>query len=485
MNMLMTTDGYHLTMGFMLGDYSQQMETHIVYARTGGPLVVPNLTDIASRYLEFFPDQQDIIEAEEFWLSQGIPFHRKAWDKISRMKNLPISIRGVREGEVVLPGEPIAIIEAPAVLAAIPEPFFISALMKSTQLATRFTKISKALNWDRKRVFEVGMRAATSITDHIESIEILKSVGLQMSSSGIAAKQADIASGGSMGHRFTQRFNNDYDAFMVAVDKMIEFRLNNRINNKVNVSFLLDTINTLDSGLPAAVKVIKQRINDIRTHLNISVRLDSGNLENQLKVLIRTFRNELSELNYLPSIVIESGLTAVEIARFENIAKSMNYPQQKLLYGVGGYLAGNIDRDFVSMVYKMSSFNNQPTMKFSDEDNNEKESYPGKVSLLEREIDGEIKRLLVKQSEVRKMIFNGWTEVLVDIVKNGEVLIQPSTDEQRIDRLQTRWDSIANGYIGNDKKPAEFRTKPALSQAVKLEMEFIRKQRFNLKNLVA
>ena len=218
MNILMTTDGYHLTMGYLIGQDAMQPETHILYARSGGATVIPDLSEYIKTYMNMMPTKEDVIEARDFWVEQGVPFSTEAFNTLVEMTNMPISIRGVQDGEVVKPGDPIAVFTAPAVFAALIEPYIIGALMKSAQIATRFTKTAKATNWDYKRIFEVGLRAAPSIQDHIESVSILSKVGLMMSSHGEAAKQAGIKAGGSMGHRYTQRFTTDYDAYIKAVD---------------------------------------------------------------------------------------------------------------------------------------------------------------------------------------------------------------------------------------------------------------------------
>ncbi len=485
MNILLNSDGYHLTMGYLIGEDAMQMETHILYARSGGPMVVPNLTEIAERYVQWRPTLEDIEEADAYWTAQGVPFARDMWEKIAAMPRMPITIRGVREGEVVMPGEPIAIIEAPAIMAAVPEPYFISEVMKSAQLATRFTKIAMALGWERNRVFEVGMRAANSIEDHNASVKVLASVGLAMTSSGIAGMQAGIASGGSMGHRYTQRFTSDYEAFNNAVDRMIEFRKNRGIENRVKLSLLLDTRDTLDSGLPAAVQVITERAEEIAEHLNMSVRLDSGDLDAQLKVVIGTFMKAFAGETFMPSIIVESGLTPEDIARFERIAEERNFPRSKMLYGVGGYLVGAISRDFVSMVYKVASYGDNATMKFADEADGGKTSYPGRVTLVERETITGIERQLINMEEVAKFESKGWRCVFVKIIVNGERVVPPMEKEERIRRIEWRWEKLARGYLGNEKTPRQFPNKPNMSPGVRRVIEEVRQQHFFTNTKVA
>ena len=480
MNILMTTDGYHLTMGYLIGEDAMQPETHILYARSGGPTVIPDLSAKIRQYISMLPSEDDVIEARDFWIEQGVPFSLDAFNVLVRMTKMPVSIRGVQDGQVVQPGDPIAVFTAPAVFAALVEPLMIGALMKSAQIATRFTKTAKATNWNYSRIFEVGLRAASSIQDHIESISVLSKVGLMMSSHGEAAKQAGIKAGGSMGLRYTQRFSSYYEAFMNALDRSIEFSKENGLTNKVNLSLLLDTRNTLQAGLPDAISVIKERIDDIKRYINLSVRLDSGDLKQQLKTIINTFNIQLGGMKYLPSIIVESGLKSDDVAEFEAIAKEYGFPVEKMLYGLGGYLVGGINRDFLSMVYKVSSFDGQATMKFADEADKGKESYPGNVTLVERSKDDSIERKVILVNELAIFIEAGWKDIFSDLVINGEVIEPNEPKDNLIEFIQSRWDDVAKGYIGNEKYPEEFARRPQMSDSINQLTDKIRYQQITI-----
>lgn len=488
MNRLVATDAYHLSMGYLMGEAEAlQPETHILYARSGGPLVVPNLSEVLTDYFAWRPSGEDVDQAQRFWSSQGIPFAVDIWRSFMDLPTLPILVRGVTDGEVVLPGDPIAVVQAPAIMAAVPEPYFIGRLMKSMQVATRFTKLSQAVGWERQRLFEVGMRAANSIEDHIDSIRTLERVGLRMTSSGVAGAKTGIATGGSMGHRYTQRFSNDYQAYIQAIDRMLAYKYDRGDSGKVKLSLLLDTRNTLQSGLPAAIKVIQERHDQIKQHLELSVRLDSGDMVQQLSEIIRRFQQELPGPEVWPAIIVESGLTAEVVARFEQVGKAKGYPREKLLYGVGGYLVGGIQRDFISLVYKVSSYNGEPTMKFADERQRGKESYPGNVTLMEKSIDGRIQRLVALREESDGLSQCGWREVFVNLIEDGRYCGPRFDKKQRIAFIERRWQQVSQGYLGDEKYPREFPSKPRLSTGVARLAERLRAQQLNidLPNLVA
>ncbi len=467
MNRLLATDGYHLTMGYLMGEQGAwERESHTLYARTGGPQVVPNLREIVADYLADPLTLAEVEEAAAFWEAQGVPFASEAWRQLARLPQLPITVRGVVDGEVVGPGEPIAVIEAPALLAAVPEPVLLGRLQKAMQITTRFTKAACAVSWERQRLFEVGLRAANSVADHDETVALLASVGLRLTSSGEAALRAGIAAGGSMGHRYTQRFANDESAFAQALEQILAYRRARPGSGRVKLSLLLDTWSTLGAGLPAAVRLIEARFEEIRSQIDLSVRLDSGDLEAQLRAVMRTFLAAFAGRGWLPGIIVESGLTPPELARFEAIAAQERYPREKLIYGLGGYLVGGISRDFVSLVYKVSSIDGVPTMKFGDESEGGKQSYPGDLTLLERERDGLLVRQVALREEVAELQWQGWRDCFIDIARDGVVVAPEVTAQQRIARIEQRWGEIGRGYLGEERYPAGFARRPQLSGGV-------------------
>lgn len=486
MNRLIATDGYHQTMGFLIEpERALELETHILYARSGGPLLVADMYNIMHELASWRPNAQEVQEAESYWRSMNVPFATVAWNQvvsITKNKTLPLTVRGVADGEVVLPGDPIAVIEAPAIMAAVIEPWLIGKMMKALQLSTRFTKLAKALNWEYKRVFEVGLRASNSVDDHNDSIRILKAAGLKMTSSGAAAVENGLVAGGSMGHRYTQRYSNDFDAFVNALDRILLYKQQNGIEGKVKLSLLLDTRSTLNSGLPAAIRLIKHYSEVISNDIDLSVRLDSGDLIEQLKCVIRTIGEELTDTSLWPAIIVESGLTASEINKLEVVARQESYPLEKMNYGVGGYLVGKTDRDFISLVYKLSSVNGLPVMKFSDDVRRGKESYPGRVTLLERDSKtrfepksvSPVRRLIAQICEVETLKNSGWREVFVDWIQNGKIQQSKPDQDSLLQAIRKRWQKVAQGYIGDDKYPPAVPARPQLSVLSKVLVEELR-----------
>lgn len=474
MNILTATDGYHIAMGYLMGDAALEPETHVLYARTGGPLVVAGLGSIVEHYLTQGLSEAQVQEAQAYWTQQGVPFPAQAWRALARLPTLPIGIRALPDGTVVLPGEPIAVISAPALLAAVPEPYLIGATMRAVQVATRFTKAAKAVEWERGRLFEVGLRATSSVAEHEASVQVLASVGLGMSSSGVAAASAAIASGGTMGHRYTQRFSDDESAFEQALDRMLAYRRSTATQDKVKLSFLLDTRDTLAAGLPAAVRVIERRFETIVREVDLSVRLDSGDLEAQLRAVASTFQARFATRGWLPGILIESGLNPERIASLEAVVRASRYPREKVGYGLGGYLVGGISRDWIGLVYKLAEAGGRATMKFANEAGGAKESYPGDITLVERDATGRTERQVALRAEVAGLRRAGWRDLMVTIADDGRMLQTAPTPVDLPERIARAWDHVAGGYIGEEKHASQFPVKPRLSVGVRQSIHRLR-----------
>jgi len=454
----LSTDAYHHTMGYWLSDPMAE-ETHVLYARRGGPQVVIDLVRSLAGIIAAVPTPDAVHDASRFWAGQGIPFPSAAWLSLTERRHLPISVRGVRDGEVVRPGDPIAVVRAPAFLAGVLEPLLIGEQMAAVQLATRMTKLACAVQWKTERLFEVGYRAVDGYDEHIRKLMRLKRAGLKATSHGLAARQWGLKAVGTMGHRFTQRFTGaqcDLDAFHYAVDRMLAFIHQQGITDPIPLSLLLDTRSTLEHGLPAALQLIRTRMQDIQGRIDISVRLDSGDLHKQFAIIAESFLGTFQGGSLMPGIVLESGLNARDVADFEQLADSIGFNRNKLYYGLGGYLVSGIQRDTISLVYKLTAFQSDgrmnASMKFGDETNAGKESYPGDIELWEGKKDGRIVRELALRQETPRQLRKSYRPLFVDLVINGRLQKGALLSDAQVQtRVRQRWQEVTQSYIGDDR----------------------------------
>jgi nicotinic acid phosphoribosyltransferase len=222
------------------------------------------------------------------------------------------------------------------------------------------------------RLFEVGLRAATCMEQHRIALEACKEAGIQRTSNVLLARELDMVPVGTMGHEHVQRYGSDDAAFRAMHERRPH-----------RSSYLLDTFDTIRSGIPMAFDLIA----DSRGGGD-SIRFDSGDKEAQY----RFATTEAVRRKIRPVMILEDGFDAAMTARFEALRAEVGWGANEQFYGYGGYLvartAGSeLTRDRVAAVYKLSQTGRTPTMKFGNEvasKTSGKESIPGRPIVFRR-----------------------------------------------------------------------------------------------------
>jgi nicotinic acid phosphoribosyltransferase len=219
------------------------------------------------------------------------------------------------------------------------------------------------------RIFEVGLRAASCPEQHLLALEGAKQAGLQRTSSVYGARTLGLVPVGTMGHEHIQRYGSDELAFRAMVERRFQ-----------RSSFLLDTFDTITSGIPTAYRIISERPGQ-----SDSIRYDSGDKEAQYRFAAA----EAKRLGLRPVQILEDGFDAQQTRRFEVLRAEVGWKPEEQVYGYGGYLVAQtsgspLTRDRVSAVYKLSQTGAQPTMKFGNESGTGKQSIPGRPVLFRR-----------------------------------------------------------------------------------------------------
>jgi nicotinic acid phosphoribosyltransferase len=215
---------------------------------------------------------------------------------------------------------------------------------------------------DPTRVFEVGMRAATSEEQHRIALEALRELGILATSNVALARELGMKPVGTMGHEHIQRWGNDLDAYRAMRDM-----------RRGAPSYLLDTFDTITSGIPAAIRAMREREHAC------SIRYDSGDKFGQYIYAHGEFQRNGLE----PMHIIEDGLTAEITAKFERLRDHTGLAPEKQVYGYGGFLVSQhwsnpFTRDRVAAVYKLTETSGEPRMKFGNEAGLGKVSVPGR-----------------------------------------------------------------------------------------------------------
>ena len=169
-------------------------------------------------------------------------------------------IWAIPEGTPVFPGEPLVTIRAKASEAQVLETFALLTLNHQSLIATKASRIVRAA--EGRQVMEFGSRRAQGTDAAIMGARAAYIAGCGGTACTVSDKWFGVPARGTMAHSWVQMFDTEYDAFKAFC----------RTYPKSPI-VLVDTYDTLGSGVPNAIKVFKE--------LGITdggIRLDSGDL---------------------------------------------------------------------------------------------------------------------------------------------------------------------------------------------------------------
>ena len=234
-------------------------------------------------------------------------FRRKGYDEefINYLKNFKFSgdIYAIKDGTPVFPNEPIITVKAPLIEAQILETAILSIVKGAMEHATGARRIIEATP-SGVGVMEFGARRADGCEAAIDSSIYGIMAGCVGTSNIIAADMLNKKALGTMAHSWVESFDSEYEAFKAYASVYPN-----------NCILLVDTIDTLRSGIPNAIKVFDyMKENNISLN-NIGIRIDSGDLA----YLSKQARKMLDEAGYPNAkICLSNGLTAETIESLIN-----------------------------------------------------------------------------------------------------------------------------------------------------------------------
>lgn len=265
------------------------------------------------------------------------------------------TIHAMDEGTIVFPNEPLIRVTSSIIEASIIEGFLLNIINFQTLIATKTARIWLASN--KSSIFEFGLRRAQGTDGSMSATRASYIGGASSSSNTLAGKTWGIPISGTMAHSWIMSYPNEEKAFE-AYAKLYPAKS----------VFLIDTYNSLDSGLPAAIKVGKKLTEQ---GFNFGVRLDSGDLQ----YLTQEVRKALDAEGLTKATITVSNELNEEI--IQSLVLN-NAPIDN--WGVGtNMVTGGTDSSLTG-VYKLASKTTKegkkiPAMKLSD--NPEKTTNPG------------------------------------------------------------------------------------------------------------
>lgn len=321
------TDLYQINMGYAyFKDGIHERKSYFdVYFRKipfgGGYAVFAGLEKVVE-YLNSFEFTDSDIE----YLA-GLGYEDSYLQYLKQMK-FTGSIRSVREGEIVFGNEPLIRVEAPLIQAQIIETAILNIVNYQILIATKAARIKHLC--PNEPCMEFGTRRAHEFDAAIWGARAAIIGGFDSTSNVKAAKLFGIPCSGTHAHSFVQAYEDEKVAFKkyAAAHK--------------DCYFLVDTYDTLRSGIPTAIEVadeLKDKINFL------GIRLDSGDIA----YLSKEARKMLDAAGYPNAKVVASNdLDEATITHLKQEGARID------AWGIGTKLITAYDNPALGAVYKLA-----------------------------------------------------------------------------------------------------------------------------------
>ena len=345
------------------------------------------------------------------------------------------NLRAVEEGQVVFNNMPLVQVEAPLAEAQLIETALLNIVNYQTLIATKASRIRQIT--PNEQLMEFGSRRAHEFDAAIWGARAAIIGGFDGTSNVRAAKLFDLPPSGTHAHSMIQAYGDDYEAFKAYA------------TTHEDCVFLVDTFDTLKSGVPNAIKVAREMGDKINF---IGIRLDSGDIA----YLSKKAREMLDAAGFPEAkIIVSNDLDEVTILSLQSQDAKVDS------WGIGTKLITAYDQPALGAVYKLVAVENKDG-KFEDRikisGNVEKMTTPAKknvyriinkqTSMSEGEYITQYDEKLNTDEPLlmfhpvhtikRKLIYSyEKVELLKDIFTEGKLVYKSNTVEEIKERLDS------------------------------------------------
>lgn len=262
-NLTMLTDLYQLTM--MYGYYKSGIDKKIsifdlFFRKTAGESAYAIAAGL-EQVINFINNLH--FEEEDIAYLRSLNLFDEAF--LSYLKSFEFTgeIYAVKEGTVVFPYEPLVRVKAPIMQAQFIETALLNLINHQTLIATKASRVVYAA--EGGSVLEFGLRRAQGPDAGIYGARAAIIGGCSTTSNVMTGELFGIPAKGTHAHSWVMSFDSELEAFLAYADVFPD-----------NCLLLVDTYDTLQSGVPNAIKVFEEL--KTKGHKPIGIRLDSGDL---------------------------------------------------------------------------------------------------------------------------------------------------------------------------------------------------------------
>ncbi len=432
-DLTLLTDFYELTM--MQGYYEKGHNRNVIFdvffrknPSGGGYSICAGLEQV----IEYIKNLNFTYEDVDYLRSLGI-FDESFLQYLGGF-HFTGDIYAIPEGTVVFPKEPLLKVIAPIMEAQLVETAILNIINHQSLIATKASRVVSAANGDG--IMEFGLRRAQGPDAGLYGARAAVIGGCVGTSNVLAGKMFQVPVLGTHAHSWIMSFEDEYSAFKAYADLYPD-----------NCTLLVDTYDTLKSGVPNAIRVFKEMRDAGRMPKKYGIRLDSGDLA----YLSKEARKMLDTAGFNDAVITASNDLD------EYLLHDLKMQHAAITsWGVGTNLITSKDCPSFGGVYKLAAIQNDdgdfvPKIKISE--NTEKITNPGNKTVyrIYDRLSGKVKADLVCFADEtfdtsedllifdpietwKKTRFAGGTytmrEILVPVFKNGECIYQsPSVTE--------------------------------------------------------
>ncbi len=447
LNMTMLCDFYELTMSN--GYFQNKMRERICYFDVffrnvpdgGGFAIAAGLEQVIEYIKDLHFSEDDIA----YLRKRGI-FNEEFLEYLRNFR-FTGDIYAVPEGTPIFPKEPMMTVRAPAIEAQLIETYILLILNHQSLIATKANRVVRAAQG--RRVLEFGSRRAQGAQGAILGARAAYIGGCDGTACTISDQLYGVPAGGTMAHSWVQMFDSEYEAFKTYCELYPN-----------SATLLVDTYNTLKSGVPNAIRVFNEVLKP-KGIKKCGIRLDSGDMT----YLTKKARQMLDEAGWTECQI------SVSNSLDEYIIQDLLRQGAKIdMFGVGERLITARSEPVFGGVYKLVAVEDDegnvlPKIKISENvgkitnphykklyrfyGNDTGKAIADYLAVYDEKVDDSQNLLIFdpeatwKQKEVYDFTAK---ELQVPIFKNGELVYKlPSLDEVRAyckEQVETLWDEV-------------------------------------------
>jgi len=352
------------------GAFSNQLTDTVAYydlffrniPDEGGFIIAAGLSQV----IDYLRDLH--FEAEDIAFLRSTQLYSEDFLQFLTDFKFSCDVWAVPEGTPVFPYEPIITVKGPLIQAQFIETMLLLIINHQSLIATKASRIVRAA--EGREVYEFGARRSHGVDAALLGSRAAYIGGCAGTTQVLAAKELGIPFFTTMTHSWVQTFDSEYEAFAAFARDCPN-----------DCVLLVDTYNTIHSGVPNAIRVFDEILKPMGVRPK-GIRIDSGDIT----YLTKKARRLLDEAGYPDCAITVSNSLDEEIIR-DMLIQGARVDS----FGVGERLITSASSPVLSGVYKLAAIeeNGQVKPKIKISDNTGKITMPG-VKTVWRLIDRDL-----------------------------------------------------------------------------------------------